>query len=39
MDIPTAMHENNVAFIAQIKGGYIEVDRTNYISNKVLLYS
>ena len=28
------LHEDNVAFIAQIKGGFIKGDRTKHISHK-----
>ena len=31
---PTILFENNVACIAQIKGGYIKEDRIKYISPK-----
>ena len=32
---PTVLYEDNVACIAQIKGGYIKGDRTKYISPKL----
>ena len=28
------LHEDNVAYIEQIKGGFIKGDRTKYISSK-----
>ena len=31
---PTVLYEDNVACIAQIKGGYIKGDRTKHISSK-----
>lgn len=31
-NIPTTMYEDNVACIAQLKGGYIKGDRTKHIS-------
>ena len=31
---PTTLHEDNVACIAQLKGGYIKGDRTKHISPK-----
>ena len=31
---PTVLYENNVACIAQVKGGYIKGDRTKHISPK-----
>ncbi|PHU03384.1 Hypersensitive-induced response protein 4 [Capsicum chinense] len=33
-DIPTTLYEDNVACIAQLKGGYIKGDRTKHISPK-----
>ena len=33
-DIPTKFYEDNVAYIAQLKGEYIKGDRTNYVSPK-----
>ena len=33
-DNPTILFEDNVACIAQIKGGYIKGDRTKHISSK-----
>ncbi|KAL0415671.1 UNVERIFIED_CONTAM: hypothetical protein Slati_3399000 [Sesamum latifolium] len=32
--IPTILYEDNAAFIAQLKEGYIKGDRTKYISPK-----
>lgn len=34
MDVPTIIYEDNVAFIAQIRGGYIKEDKTKYILPK-----
>ena len=31
---PTVLYEDNVAYIAQVKGGYIKGDRTKHISPK-----
>ena len=33
-DIPTVIYEDNIARIAQLKGGYIKGDRTKHISLK-----
>ena len=33
-DIPITLYEENVACIAQMKGGYIKGDRTKHISSK-----
>ena len=33
-DKPTLLHKDNVACVAQIRGGYIKGDRTNHISPK-----
>jgi len=33
-DIPITLYEDNVACIAQLKGGYIKGDRTKHISPK-----
>lgn len=34
IDIPTIIYENNIACLAQIRGGYNKGDRTKYISPK-----
>lgn len=34
IDIPTIIYENNIACLAQIRGGYNKRDRTKYISPK-----
>ena len=34
IDIPTILHEDNAACIAQIKGGFIKSDRTKHIAPK-----
>lgn len=39
IDIPTIIYENNIAYLAQIRGGYNKRDRTKYISPKFFLYS
>ena len=31
---PTIIYEDNAAYVAQVKGGYIKVDKTKHISSK-----
>ncbi|GLS47131.1 hypothetical protein GCM10007884_51390 [Methylobacterium brachythecii] len=38
-NLPTIIYEDNVACIAQIKGGYIKGDRTKHIPPKYFMYT